>query len=228
MTFRDRYDNELTATSPPAADAYAHGIDAVLAFNDGAEALLEQAVTADEGFALARIALARQIQLLGKVKEANAHSERALADVAGATRRERQHVTAVATAISGDPFAAMGLMREHLAEFPRDAYVLLQMAGPFGMVAFNGAEDWRTETFALMEPMTGAYGDDWWFLATHGFAHNELRHFETARHMTERSLELAPRTGNGAHTMAHVFFETGDHPGGRVFLRDWLPGYPRA
>ncbi len=227
MPFRDRYGYELTTTSAAAADAYGAGIDAVLAFNEGAEAALEEAAGADDGFALARMALARQLQLLGRTPETIAHRDRALADASGASLRERQHIAALAAAIGGDAVAAMALMREHLAEFPRDAYILMQMAGPFGLVAFNGAEDWRTETFALMEPMAAAYGEDWWFLTTHAFAHNELRHFETARRMAERSLELQPRTGNGAHTMSHVFFETGDHGGGGTFLAGWLPGFPR-
>jgi len=227
-TARDRYGYELSTASAAAAEAYMEAIDAALAFNSGIEEGLREAIAADPGFALAHVALARQVQLAGDVKTAARHKELAVELVAGATRRERQHVEALVPALEGDGARALELMREHLAEFPRDAYILFQVIGPFGLVAFGGSEDWRRETFELLDPMAGDYGDDWWFLTTHAFAHNELAHFEEAMRLGRRSLDLYARQGNGAHTMAHVLFETGDVAGGEAFLGSWLPGYERA
>ena len=41
------------------------------------------------------------------------------------------------------------------------------------------------------------------------------------------SLAARPTSGVASHSVAHVFFETGDHSGGGVFLSDWLSGYDR-
>jgi hypothetical protein len=226
-TFHDRYGYELTASSAAAVDTYTAAIDAALAFNSGIEEGLRRAVEMDPGFAMAHVALARQLQLAGHAKESNAHRQLAAAAARGTTRRERQHVEAMIPALDGDGPGALALMQEHLAEFPRDAYILFQVIGPFGLVAFGGSEDWRRETFALLEPMAPDYGDDWWFLTSHAFAHNEIHNFGEARRLAERSLDLFARQGNGAHTFAHVLFETGDISSGDAFLGGWLPGYER-
>ena len=227
-SFNDRYGNALTTGSQTAADAYSRALDIILAFNAGAEDALREAIVADEGFALAQITLARQLQLLGQMPAATEARKAAEAAAPAATRREQQHVAAIARAMDGDSTLATAMIREHLTEFPRDAYLLLQIAGPFGLVAFNGSPDWRAETFAVIDPLAGAYGEDWWFLNQHAFVHNELARFETARRLAERSLEIYPRQGSGAHTLAHVFFETGDLSGGRAFLAEWLPEYDRG
>lgn len=228
MTFKDRYGHEITTTSQAAADAYIRGIDAVLGFDAGAMEALEAAVEADEGFAVAHAALGRQLPFVGRAAEGAAHSKRAAELASGATRREQRHIAAVAACASAPPMDAAHVVREHVAEFPRDAFVLFQCVGPFSIIAFGGSTDWRVENFELLQPLSGAYGDDWWYLASMAFAHNELYQFAEARRMAERSLELAPRSGNGAHTLAHVFFETGDHTSGTAFLDGWLPGYDRA
>lgn len=133
----------------------------------------------------------------------------------------------MATSIAGDNPGAVALVREHLAEFPRDAYLLSQVTGPFSLIGFGGGPDWRRETFDLLQPLAPLYGDDWWFLSVNAFAHNELNHFADARRMAERSLELYARSGHTAHTLAHVFFETGEAGPGSSFLSGWLPGYAR-
>lgn len=226
-TFTDRYGLPVTTTSRAAAERYSEAVDLVLSANAGSDDRLADALAADETFALAQIAAARSMHFQGRVPEARAAAGRARELAAAATRRERQHVEAIAAAIDGDPRRAVALTREHLADFPRDAFVLNQANGPFGLIGFGGGADWRIEMFGLLEPLADAYGDDWWFLSALGFAHNELYHFEEARGMAERSLQLFPRSGHGSHTMAHVFFETGDARGGATFLSQWLPDYDR-
>ncbi|MGD9933233.1 MAG: tetratricopeptide repeat protein [Dehalococcoidia bacterium] len=226
-TFTDRYGYELTTGSAAAADAFVRAIEAILAYNSGAEDALRDALKHDPAFALAHITLARQLQVTGNIPDAAREKEAAQAAVPAATRREQQHVAAISRAMDGDGPGATALVREHLAEFPRDAYLLLQVAGPFGLVAFNGSQDWRAETFSIIDPLAKSYGEDWWFLNTHAFVHNELNHFDVARTLAQRSLDLFVRQGSGAHTMSHVLFEAGDAAGGDAFLAGWLPGYER-
>jgi tetratricopeptide (TPR) repeat protein len=226
-TLTDRYGLPLSTTSRMAAEHYIAGIDRALALNMGSQTSLEAALAADEGFALAHIALARGFQYEGKMPEAQARKARALQCLGGVTRRERQHVEAIATAIDGDTPGALALIREHVQEFPRDAFVLKQADGPFGLIGFGGSADRLAENFALLDSVAGAYGEDWWFLSAYAFAHNELGHCEVARRLVQRALELHPYSGHSAHTMAHVFFETGDHRGGAEFLASWLAEFPR-
>ena len=95
------------------------------------------------------------------------------------------------------------------------------------MIGFGGGQDRLEANFALLESVAEAYGDDWWFLSAYAFAHNELGYHEKARRLVQRALELHPHSGHSAHTMAHVFFETGDHSAGVEFLEGWLPDFPR-
>lgn len=227
MATFDRYGLPLSTTSPAAADAYVRSVDASLALNGGAQEAAEEAIAADEGFALAHVALARLHQLEGRMADAQAEKERALALAGGTTRREQQHLAVMARAIDGDGDGALALIHEHLQDFPRDAYLLNQAQGPFGLIGFGGRQDRHEQNFAILDGVKDAYGDDWWFLSAYAFAHNELYHFDEARTLAERALALYEGSGAGAHTLAHVHYETGDAESGRGFLDGWLPGYPR-
>jgi tetratricopeptide (TPR) repeat protein len=127
--------------------------------------------------------------------------------------------------VHGLPDHAAALVREHLAEFPRDA-LLVQMA--VMLLGGSGRVTRRHESRGMLEGLAPAYGEDWWFLGSLAFAHHETESYERARQLSERSLALCPRNGNAAHSRAHVFFETADHAGGAQFLGPWLDEYDRA
>ena len=226
-TYKDRYGLPLSAQGRDAAEHYMEGIDCALALTTGAPAGLEAAIAADPGFAMAHIALAREFQYRGDIPEAQASKFKALQCMDGVTRRERQHIEALVRAVDGDGPGALALIREHVQEFPRDAFLLKQADGPFGLIGFGGGQDRLEANFALLESVAEAYGDDWWFLSAYAFAQNELGSHEKARRLVQRALELQPHSGHSAHTMAHVFFETGDHSAGAGFLEGWLPAFPR-
>ncbi|MEO6043636.1 MAG: tetratricopeptide repeat protein [Tepidiformaceae bacterium] len=225
-SFRDRYGLPLSSSSARAAELYADAIDFALASDSPAEATFDLAIIEDPGFALAHAGKARLAQFRGDA--ATARSEIGLArelSGSGATRREQQHVECLGAAIVGDSPRALELLREHVAEFPRDAFVLSQACGVYGLIGFSGRVTRNEEQLALVEPLAEAYGEDWWFLSQHAFALNELFRHEEARDLTERSLKQNARNGHASHVMAHVHYETGDVAGGARFLNDWLPGY---
>jgi tetratricopeptide (TPR) repeat protein len=225
---RDRYGNPLSTGSVLAAARYNEAIDMTLAAGPPPETLLEEAVAADEGFALAHVALARQNQFRGRMTEAREGVERALALTGGVTRRERQHVETIATAVRGDNTKALAMVKEHVAEFPTDAYILSQASGVYSLIGFGGNIDRNEEQIQLLEPLSEDYGDDWWYMSALAFAENELSRHKPARKHAERSLELFHRNGHAAHTIAHIDFETGDPEGGAGFLAGWRPGYERT
>ena len=224
---QDRYGLRVSTASAAAREAYVDGVDRLLSANAGAEAAFDRAIGADEGFALAHIGRARSLQLQGRGAEAREVSGRARALTAGSTARERGHVEALAIAVEGDAARALSAIGEHLAEFPRDAMVLSPATGVYGLLGFSGRQDRNEALAALLDPLAGAYGEDWWFLGAHGFALTEARGWAAGAPLVERSLALSPRNAHGAHAWAHVLYERGDERAGAAFVDAWLPGYPR-
>ncbi len=224
---QDHYGNALTTVSAEAAEAYSHAVDAALGANVGGLPGFEAAIEADPGFALAHIGRARLKQLAGERDE----SLRSLRDaerlVGSTTPREQRHVASCAAAIRGDAPAALALVQEQMREAPRDAFVLSQASSVFGLIGFGGSQDRNQEQFDLLASVASDYGEDWWFLSALAFAHNELFEFEEAKRLAERSLALRRESGHAAHTLAHVFYETGGASEGGSFLGDWLTGYER-
>jgi hypothetical protein len=153
--------------------------------------------------------------------------EQAKALSAGTSVREQAHVAAIAACMESDPETAMAVVKEHVAEYPTDAWVLYQATGVYSLVGFSGHQDREQEQIEILGPLTDAYGDDWWFLAALAFAENELHLYDDARRHAERSLQLYSRSGATAHTVAHVQFETGDVATGATFLAGWRPGFDR-
>ena len=225
MPFTDRYGLTLSTSSARAAELYAQGLDHALAAEAPGEGCFRAAREEDPAFALAHIAEARLLQFRGKMPEAMAAVEAARAAAPSATLREQAHVACIATAITADSASALAAVRAHVAEYPRDAFILSQACGVYGLIGFSGRLERNDDQLAILEPHIAAYGDDWWFLSQLAFSYNELFRHEEARRATERSLALYERNGHASHTMAHIQYETGDADGGARFMRDWLVGY---
>lgn len=227
-TIRDRYGLPLTTASPTAAERYVEGLDLMMAQGYGPEERFQQAIEADEGFALAHGALAAMLSYRIQIPEAKASAERAMALSGGATAREGQAVRAISLMIDGRGPEALALIREHLTEYPRDA-LMLRLANRLFILGCSGAgvPNFPEELLALLRSVEPQYGDDWAFLGQYAFAHHETGQFEDARRLAQRSLEQRPDNAAASHSVAHVYFETGDATGGTDFLGGWLKGYDR-
>ncbi|MEM7253276.1 MAG: tetratricopeptide repeat protein [Pseudomonadota bacterium] len=223
--FTDRYGLELTTDSRAAADAFVEGVDRVLAATADVEPMFETAIEADPTFALPHAALARQHQLCGRPAQARAAAEHAASLVHAATLRERQFVEIFTKLVTGDVPAALSLTKAHLADFPRDAFVLAPSCSVFGLIGFSGRIAREPEQVALLEPLASHYGDDWWFLTVHAFALVEFGQWERGRELVERALALYPRNAVGAHIRAHALYEGGEDALALEYLADWLPDY---
>lgn len=221
---RDAYGLEISAASATAADHYREGIERLLSSNAGAEECLAAAIAVDEGFALAHAATALALLPRGLIPEAKAAAQRASDLSGGLTPRERGHVLAVARVANADALTALGALRAHLAEFPRDALILRQA---MTMILFSGGQTKKEDALALLNQVESHYGDEWFFLATSALTYQDLHLFDEARRRAERALALYPRAANGAHSLAHVYFETDRDDEGAAFLAKWLAGYDR-
>jgi hypothetical protein len=223
----DRYGNALTTSSPAARDAYVIGMDRLLSADAGIVAAYEQAVAADEGFALGHIALARTLQVQGRGSEVKAPLERGIALAAGTTEREQSHIAVFEQILTGRGSAAIPAILEHLKTWPRDAMVLAPITGVFGLIGFSGKAGREAEQLAVLEPFTSAYGDDWWFRMVLAFAEIELHKYERGLRNIETSLRGFGRNAHAAHVRAHLFYELGEREAGLSYLDDWSRDYSR-
>ena len=226
MAITDRYGLPVTTASPVAAARFQEGMDRLLSYGAGAEECFAAAVQADEGLAVAHAGTALVAVAQGDAATARAAVGRARATVAGATRRERQHVEALSALIGGETTRGLALVDEHVKEFPRDALLVNQAGSAIG---FAGARDREERRLAFLERLAPAYGDDWWFQSALAFTYHEVDRYEESRRLSERSLQQYPGNANASHNLAHIYFETLDTEAGAAFLADWLAGYdPRA
>lgn len=222
----DRYGNPLTTASATARDAYVKGVDALLSANVGSEDGFRAAIAADDGFALAHIALARTLQVHGRGGEVKAPLTRALELAAGTTPREQSHIAIFERILTGKGMEGLALTREHVKTWPRDAFALAPSTSVFGLIGFSGLRGREADQLALLEPLAPAYGDDWWFRSLLAFAELEVGKYDRARRNIDASLAAFPRNGHGAHIRAHLYYEVGERQEGLAFLNDWARDYP--
>ena len=202
MSHQDRYGLPLSTTSSEAATAYRDGIDLLLSAWTGAAEAFDRAIAADPEFALAQIARARihTFYQQGDVARQKAAMARELVAKNG-SERERSHVETLALAIEGQLPAALASALKHIEAHPRDAIVMSLPMGAFGLFAFSGMADHDQARVDLAERFADHYGDDWWYLTTHGWALTENGDVARGRAMTERAFGLRRANANAVHAL---------------------------
>jgi hypothetical protein len=229
MAHQDRYGLTLSTTSTEAADAYREGVDLLLAAWPGAAEAFDRAIAADPDFALAHIARARihTFYQQGDVAREKAALARELVARNG-TGRERTHVETLALAVEGRIPAALASALAHLEVDPRDAIVMSLPMGAFGLFAFSGMADHDQARVDLCGRHARHYGDDWWYLTTHGWALTENGDVARGRAMTERAFDMRKANANAAHALLHAMFEDGSVEDADALVADWIPTYDRS
>jgi len=222
MAITDRYGLPITTNSTDAVERFQHGMDMLLSYGPGAGEAFAAATQADERLAVAHAGIAMVAVAQGDAATARACMDKAREVVPGATRRERQHVAALATLVAGATTRGLELVAEHVREFPRDALLVNQASSAIG---FAGARDREQQRVDFLERLVPAYGDDWWFQSALAFTYHEVDRFEESRRLSERSLEQFPGNANASHNLAHIHLELLDNDGGAAFLESWLAKY---
>jgi tetratricopeptide (TPR) repeat protein len=224
----DRYGLPISTNSTTAAENLVEGVDLLLEQNFGPDLKFQQAVEADEGFALAHAGLAYVYMAGGKVADARKSAQQAQSLAAGITRREQQQIEAIALWTNGKGPESLAVIQQHLDEFPRDMLMVRVAQRLYIMGCSNvGASvaDYPQALFKLMKSVAPVYGDDWAFQGQYSFAHHENGLLDEALKLAERSLEQRPTNAVASHSIAHVYFERGDTVAGTDFLAKWLPGF---
>ncbi len=220
---QDRFGMTLSTSSVAAADTLEEGMDRLLSQNHGPELKFQEAIELDEGFALAHGCLAYWYQQRALPDEAKKTMVKALDLSSGITRRERQLIEAISHWVFGRGRDSIGLIKEHLSEFPRERLVL-RLAHRLYMLGCSGAgsPNFPPEYLLLLQSVEAHCIGDWAFLAEYAFAHHETGQLDIAMELAQRSLDMNPINAVACHSMTHVHFERGDASSGEDFLGAWL------
>lgn len=225
-SFTDRYGMTISTDNPQAAEHWQEGLDRLLSQNAGPDAKFEEAIELDDRLAMAHGCLAFWYMQRARPEEARARIQRALSLASEITRRERQQLEATNFWIQGQGRQALARLKEHLAEFPRDA-LLMRLAH----LLYNrgcssvGEANFPPAFLALLHGSAPHCEENWAFLAEYAWAHHETGAIDEAMRLAQRSLDLKPTNAVAAHSVAHVYFERGDAAAGADFLENWLNGF---
>ena len=229
---KDRLGLPISTSSSAAADHFLEGLDLLLSQNYGPEERFQQAVEADEGFALAHAGLAWVDMMRGAGPDAKEGIARAQDLSAGISERERGGIEAIDLWINNKGIQSMGIIRDHLKEHPRDV-LMLRLAQRLFMQGCHsaGVPNFPDELFALCQSVAkdrkGPGEDDWAFLGSYAFAHHETGRLDEAFRLASKSLDMYPANAVATHSVTHVYFEQGDASSGGDFLGNWLEGWDR-
>lgn len=224
----DRYGNTISTSSQTARDAYVRGVDLFLAADGGVDSAFENAISADDSFALAYLGLARFRHAQGNPLEASKNLKIARNLAEKISSREASQINALGLLIEGSTSEAYKAIGEHLDLHPRDSMVAQTCTTVFGLIGFSGQPGREAEQLAFTSSLAPHYGDDWWFLSQHAFAQVEVGQIAAAEKNIERSIEENPRSAQGAHIRSHVYYENGEEDAGYMYLSDWRTSYDKA
>ena len=227
--YQDRFGQEITSQSARAVEFYDDAVDRMFALQPGGGVLIDEALALDPTFALGHCAKARALAGNGDNVQARDHAARGRDLAANLPERERRHAEIVSLVFHGESMAALDAVRDHAAAYPRDAVPLSFALGVYGLFGFGGFNDFRERQVELLETVAHAYGrDDWWFLASYGWALVEAGRGDEGIPMLDRALTLRPDNANAVHGRVHGYYEQGAAQEGEAFVEAWLPGYDRG
>ncbi len=224
----DAYGNALGTESSDARKAYDFGVRKFLGAEPGVADAFQTAIDADEGFALAHIGLAREMQLRAQPDRVRESLTRARELAPGLSARERSHINASALLLTGKSAEAREAVYEHVKEWPTDVLIAQMCTSVFGLIGFSGLPGREAEQLAFMARIAPHYGDNWWCRAQLAFAQLEVGQLTAAETNIEAALAANPNSAHSAHIRAHLYYENLEDVEGFTYLSDWLKTYDSA
>jgi tetratricopeptide (TPR) repeat protein len=208
VELKDAYGNPVSSSSRAAVDAYDRGVRALLGFGADTIDSFRAALQADPGFALARAALGVSLYLAEKIPQGRAEVDTAAAAPGPLTPRERRHIEALALWVGGRGGDAIRLIKEILAEHPRDMVLMQRL---YYIYFWQGCS---AEMLEMTSSVLSALRGDGFMLGYHAFALEENGRFDEALALAERAIAINPRDAWAVHALAHVLYERGENDRG--------------
>ncbi|CTQ51651.1 type IV pilus biogenesis/stability protein PilW [Roseibium album] len=221
----DAYGNSLSTKSAVARDAYDLGVRKFLGAEPDVSEAFNQALEADDSFALAHIGLAREMQMRSQTGHVKANLARARELAEGLSDRERSHIDTTGLLLEGKSAAARAAVYEHVEEWPTDVMIAQMCTSVFGLIGFSGLPGREAEQLAYTTRLTRHYGANWWFRAQLAFAQLEVGQLAAAEANIETALEANPNSAHSAHIRAHLYYENQQDSEGLRYLTEWWKDY---
>jgi tetratricopeptide (TPR) repeat protein len=221
---RDVHGLPLSTQSAEAAQAFDRTVDSYLKYRADAGEHLKAALTADPGFGLALCLrgyfgmLAYNKAMLPRAAEAERAARTATQT---ATPRERLHVEALATWVSGDVERTIDIWEQILADHPHD--VLAFRLAHFANFWLGRAEEMLGSVERLMPRWSRTLPGWGTMLSCRCFAHEECGDYTVAEAAGRAAIEIDPADLWGTHAVAHVLEMQGRRSEGIA----WLKGLER-
>ena len=198
---KDTFELPISTTVAAAGDAFNRALKSFAGYDADLPEHAQAALQADPQFVLGHCLWGYFMMLAYSraTVPAAADAQRAAAQhAAGATPRERAHVSALGRWIDGDLDSALREWEAILAAWPRDVLALRLLHANYFWLGRAG------EMRASLERVAPHWGDDSGFLACLAFALEETGDYAAAERMGRRAVELDPTDVWGAHAVAHV------------------------
>lgn len=225
---QDAYGNTLATQSLAARDAYDAGVRKFLGAEPHVAQHFSAAIEADEGFALAHVALAREMQLRARPDEVKKNLTRARELAPGLSAREQSHITVSGLLLEGKSAAARKAVYAHVDQWPKDVLIAQMCTSVFGLIGFSGLPGREAEQLAYLTRLAPHYQDDWWYRAQLAFAQLEVGQLDLAQANIDASLETNPDSAHSAHIRAHLYYEALEDEEGLRYLTEWWGRYDRS
>lgn len=221
----DAYGNVLGTQSPDARDAYDLGVHRFLGAEPRVIDSFEAAIAADEGFALAHIGLAREMQLRARPDQVKTSLARARELASGLSARERSHIHVSGLLLEGKSSEARNAVYVHVEDWPMDVMVAQMCTSVFGLIGFSGLPGREAEQLAYIMRIAPHYEHNWWCRAQLAFAQLEVGQLDAAETNIEAALKVNPHSAHSAHIRAHLYYENREDEEGLRYLADWCKSY---
>jgi hypothetical protein len=183
---------------------------------------LHAVIEADPGFAAAR-AVGALFAGIGGDASFDAASELAAARLGRADQAwERSLVAVTGATVEGGMWAAFDDWMRHTDDHPGDL-LGFDVAGLLLVMSTHPVDEVGTRLHEMVRRALDAAGEHPMLVGLQAMVAQEQGRLDDAERLAARALEIDPTGFDGAHPMAHVHFEAGDHVDGLAWLDGWLP-----
>ena len=221
--------HRLSSTNEIAVAACNAGIESFNRNRADAMGHLDAAITADDGFALPKLAKAWMLQSARDVNYAETirtliASAEACLD--GSDDRGGDYLSAVKLAHSGCGIESATILDALLNRYPTDllAHRLVQFE-----LFWNGRASWMLDIAERAAPYWGEGVEGYaTFLSCRAFSNEEAGRYTQAERYGRQAVELDNTEPWGAHAVAHVLFMQGRHDEGNAWLQGLSPHWGAA
>jgi len=222
--YKDNYGLKITAGSEDAHRHFLIGLDESLGLDDSGISSFKRSLSFAPDFALAYALLAKQLAIYESPSKAKKYLDLALHYKKSSSSRE-QSIINIISMLLGAKSVCLDVAIAHIKIYPNDTIVLSLIVGPFGLLAFSGSLYWRERNLKILKEVeTSFFSEDWWFKTTQAFMLVENGEIKKASRYGQMAWDIK-NTGNCAHTLTHLHYESASYRDGRQFIKKWRSSF---